>query len=39
MRELKEFYEAYDVRFCVKVLVQEETVLKPVHGFNTVSKI
>jgi len=33
MRELKEFYEACEVRFCVKVLVQEETVLKPVNGF------
>ena len=33
MRELREFYEAFEVRFCVKVLIQEETVLKPVHGF------
>ena len=33
MRELKDFYEACEVRFCVKVLIQEETVLKPVRGF------
>ena len=33
MRELKDFYEACEVRFCVKALIQEETVLKPVHGF------
>ena len=33
MRKLKEFYEACEVRFCVKVLFQEETVLKPVNGF------
>ena len=33
MRELKKFYDYCEVRFCVKVLLQEETVLKPVHGF------
>ena len=33
MRELKKFYDDCEVRFCVKVLIQEETVLKPVHGF------
>ena len=33
MRELKDFYEACEVRFCVKALIQEELVLKPVHGF------
>ena len=33
MRELKDFYEACEVRFCVKALIQEEPELKPVHGF------
>ena len=33
MRELKKFYDDCEVRFCVKVLIQQETVLKPVHGF------
>ena len=28
MRKLKEFYEACEVRFCVKVPFQEETVLE-----------
>ena len=32
MRELKKFYDDCKVRFCVKVLIQEETVLKPLHG-------
>ena len=32
-QDLKKFYDDYEVRFCVKVLIQEETVLKPVHGF------
>ena len=33
MRELKKFYDDCEVRFCVKVLIQQETVLKPVRGF------
>ena len=33
MRELKKFYDDCEVRFCVKVLIQEETVLKPMRGF------
>ena len=34
MRELKKFYDDCEVRFCVKVLIQEETVLKPMRGFS-----
>ena len=33
MRELKKFYDGCEVRFCVKVLIQEETVLKSMRGF------
>ena len=33
MGELKKFYDDCEVRFCVKVLIQEETVLKLVRGF------
>ena len=33
MRELKKFYDDCEVRFCVKVLIQEETVLKPMLCF------
>ena len=33
MRELKKFYDDSEVRFCVKVLIQEETVLKPMRCF------
>ena len=35
MRELKEFYQACEVRFCVKVLIQEETVLKPMRASSS----
>ena len=32
MRELKRFYDDCELKFCVKIQIQEETLKKPVRG-------